>query len=130
MQALLTIIAFLLAALVFILGGMLMHFAAMSKRGKSVSTVVFKKSDIEDLLAAGNASSARSAANSWLRAQPRNTTAYLLLAKANFQLGELVETKRILEELIEFSPDSKFVARPYLDRIEESLEKRRPRAVE
>jgi predicted Zn-dependent protease len=127
---LLTIIAFLLAALVFILGGMLAHISAMSKRGKSVSAVVFKKSDIEDLLADGNASSARTSASAWLRAQPKNPTAYLLLAKANFQLGELVETKRLLEELIAFSPESKFAARPYLDRIEESLEKRRPRAVE
>ena len=130
MQFLLTILAFLLAVLVFILGGMLAHFIAMSKKGKSVAAVVFKKSDIEDLLAEGKTSSARTEASAWLRAQPRNPTAYLLLAKANFQLGELVETKRILEELIEFSPDSKFVARPYLERIEESLEKRRPRAVE
>ena len=130
MQFLLTIIAILLAVLVLILGSMLAHFAAMSKRGKSVSAVVFKKSDIEDLLAEGNASSARNAASAWLRAQPKNPTAYLLLAKATFQLGELVETKRILEELIEFSPDSMFEARPYLERIEESLERRRPRAVE
>jgi hypothetical protein len=130
MQFLLTIIAVLLAALVLILGAMLGHFSAMSKRGKSISAVVFKKSDIEDLLAEGSALSARATASAWLRAQPRNPTAYLLLAKANFQLGELVETKRILEELVEFSPDSKFAARPYLERIEESLEKRRPRAVE
>jgi len=130
MQFLLTIIAVLLAALVFILGSMLAHFAAMSKRGKSVSAVVFKKSDIEDLLAEGNTSAAQNAARAWRGAQPKNTTAYLLLAKATFQLGELVETKRILEELIEFSPDSKFAARPYLERIEESLVKSRPRAVE
>jgi len=130
MELLLTILAVLLAALVLILGAMLAHISAMSKKGKSVSAVVYKKSDIEDLLAEGKTLSARTAASDWLRAQPRNATAYLLLAKANFQLGELVETKRILEELIEFSPDSKFAARPYLERVEESLGKRRPRAVE
>lgn len=130
MELLLTILAFLLAALVLVLGAMLAHISAMSKKGKSVSTVVYKRSDIEDLLAEGKTSSARNAASDWLRTQPRNATAYLLLAKANFQLGELVETKRILEELIEFSPESKFAARPYLERIEELLGKRRPRAVE
>ena len=130
MEFLLTILAVLLAALVFLLGGVLAHFTAMSKKGKSVSAVVFKKSDIEDLLAEGNTSAARTAASAWLRAQPRSPTAYLLLAKANFQLGELVETKRLLDELIAFSPDSEFAARPYLKRVEESLEKRRPRAVE
>lgn len=130
MQFLLAILAVLLLALVLILGGMLRHFVAMSRRGRSAAGVVFKNSDVEDLLFAGDATSARTAAGAWLRAQPKNPTAYLLLAKANFQLGELVETKRILDELVAFSPESEFAAKPYRERIERSLATSKPRAVE
>lgn len=71
MPFLLAILAVLLLALVLILGGMLRHFVAMSRRGRSAAGVVFKKSDVEDLLFAGDATSARTAAGAWLRAQPK-----------------------------------------------------------
>ena len=102
----------------------------MSRRGKSATGVQFKRGEIEELLATGKTAAARTEASRWRRAQPRNPAAYLLLAKAHFQLGELIETKRVLEELLEFSPDSEFAAKPYLARIKQSLEKSRPRAVE
>ncbi|MFT3896269.1 MAG: hypothetical protein QM719_00985 [Thermomonas sp.] len=130
MQLLLGILAVLLAILILILAGMLSHFFAMAKRGKSAAGVTLKKSDIEELLFTGKTSQARGAASAWRKAQPKNPAAYLLLAKANFQLGDLVETKRVLEELLEFSPESSFAVEPYLERIKELLEKNRPRAVD
>jgi tetratricopeptide (TPR) repeat protein len=130
MQTLLVILIALVAILTLVLGGILAHFLAMAKKGKSAAGIVLKRSDIEDLLFAGDAASARTAASAWRRAQPKNPAAYLLLARAYFQLGELVETKRILDELLDFSPESEFSARPYLERIKETLERNRPRAVE
>ena len=130
MQVLLSVLTILVGILVLILFAMLTHFWAMAKRGKSAAGVFLKRSDVEDLLFAGKTASARSAATAWQKTQPRNPEAFMLLAKAHFQLGELVEAKRILEELIAFSPESDFDAKKYLERIQQSLEKSRPRAVE
>ena len=130
MESLLIALAWLIAALVLVMAGLLAHFVAMARRGRSAAGLLMKRSNVEELLYAGNSIEARIAATAWLRAQPRNPAAYLMLARANFQLGELVETKRILEVLIEFSPDSEYSARPYLERIKDSLGKSRPRAVE
>jgi hypothetical protein len=129
-EALLQILTWLIAALVLILGGILAHFLGMARRGRSAAGLLLRRTDVEELLCAGNAIEAKIAATAWCRSQPRNPAAYLILAKANFQLGELVESKRVLEELIVFSPESEFSARPYLDRIQQSLGKSRPRAVE
>ena len=130
MESLLIVLAWLIAALVFVMAGLLAHFVAMARRGRSAAGLLLKRSNVEELLYAGNSIEAKIAATAWLRVQPRNPAAYLALARANFQAGELVETKRILEELIEFSPDSEYSARPYLERIKDSLGKSRPRAVE
>ena len=110
MQSLLVVLTWLIAALVVILAGLLAHFVSMARRGRSAAGLLINKYNVEELLCTGNAMEARVAAIAWQRAQPRNPAAYLLLAKANFQLGQLVETKRVLEELIEFSPESEYSA--------------------
>jgi hypothetical protein len=130
MQSLKMILLVLLGLLVLIMGSILAYFLEMAKRGKSAAGFQIKRDDIEDLLFIGKAAAARTEASRWRRAQPRNPAAYLLLAKAHFQLKELVETKGVLEELIEFSPESEFAARPYLERVEQSLVKNRPRVVD
>jgi hypothetical protein len=110
--------------------GILFTFISMSRKGKAASGVHFKKGDIEDLLSNGSTNEARIAASAWKRGQPRNTTAYQLLAKAHFQLHEYVECKAVLDELITFAPEFEFSYRPYFERIEEELKKGRPRIVD
>jgi hypothetical protein len=102
----------------------------MSRKGKTTSGVHFKKGDIEDLLSSGNTEAARADASIWRRQQPRNATAYQLLAKAHFQLKEYVECKRVLDGLLDFAPELDLFSRPYLAMIEKELKGNRPRIVD
>ena len=130
MEFLLTVLAVIAAILTATLIGILFVFISLKQKGKSTAGVQLKKGDIEDLLSRGNTKDARVAAGAWKRAQPRNTAAYQLLAKAHFQLQEYVECKRVLEELIAFAPEFEFSSRPYLERIEKELKDNRPRIVD
>ena len=130
MEFLLVTLIIVVAALVVVLGSVMKHITLMSKQGKSATAVHFKSAEIEDLLAKGMTTAARNAAIEWRFSRPRSTSANMLLAKAHFQLGELVEAKIVLEELVEFSPDQEFAARSFLHRIAQSLRKQLPRVVE
>jgi hypothetical protein len=130
MGILLFVLIVVVSALTLAMFGLLFTFVQMSRKGKTTSGVHFKKGDIEDLLSSGNTEAARADASIWRRQQPRNTTAYQLLARAHFQLKEYVECKRVLEELIDFAPELEFWSQPYLARIEKELKGNRPRIVD
>lgn len=91
MEILLFVLIVVVSALTLTVFGLLFTFVQMSRKGKATSGVHFKKGDIEDLLSSGNTEAARADASIWRRQQPRNATAYQLLAKAHFQLKEYVE---------------------------------------
>lgn len=130
MNLLLILLTFWVAILAIFVGGIYKHMIILSRKGQSATGLHFKKAEIEELLATRKTLSAKNVAMKWRQEQPRNPTAYLLLAQALFQLGDLIETKRVREELIEFSPESEFTAQKYLDRIQKSLKNTRPRAIE
>jgi predicted Zn-dependent protease len=130
MQILTVILIVVLSALTLVLLGILMTFISAHKRVQSTSGFQLKKNDIEELLAKGNAASAQKAAVEWIRREPKNTTAFMLLAKSSFRLGEYVEAKKAIEELVEFAPEFEFPTRWYSARIKDKLKESRPRSVE
>lgn len=130
MEILLFALIVVVSALTLAVFAVLFTFVQMSRKGKATSGVHFKKGDIEDLLSSGNTEAARADASIWRSQQPRNATAYQLLAKAHFQLKEYVECKRVLDELLDFAPEFDLFSRPYLARIEKELKGNRPRIVD
>jgi cytochrome c-type biogenesis protein CcmH/NrfG len=127
---LLLVLVVVVGVLVIVLAGIFAHLAAMKRQTKSATGVHLKKSDVAELLAEGKPKSAKLEAIEWLKEQPKNPEACMLLAKAHFQLNEMVEAKSVLQNLLEFAPDMEFYARPYLERIESSIKSTRPRAVD
>jgi hypothetical protein len=130
MQTLTLILIVVLSALTLVLLALLGTFISATKRGKSVSGVLIRENDIEELLSKGHETAARKAAAEWTRREPRNTTAFMLLAKAEFRLGKYIEAKKVIEELIEFAPEFEFSTRSYSARINENLKNGRPRSVD
>ncbi|HEY2344464.1 MAG TPA: hypothetical protein VGH80_01125 [Xanthomonadaceae bacterium] len=130
MNTLIVILICAVTVLALIMGGILAVHVTNMKRGFVTASAAIRKMEVERLLFRGKAREAKAKAMQWTREEPRNPAAYLIQAKAAFQLGELVEAKRLLEEMVDFAPESEFSARHYLNRIRESLEKSKPRAVE
>jgi thioredoxin-like negative regulator of GroEL len=88
------------------------------------------RSDLDDLLAAGKASDAKRLAQQWLAREPRRADAFWALARAHHQLGELTDSKRILQDLLTVAPDESYRVSSWLERIEADFNDKKPRAVE
>jgi hypothetical protein len=88
------------------------------------------RSDLEDLLAAGRAGEAKRTAQQWIAREPRRADAFWALARAHHQLGELTDSKRVLRDLLEVSPDESYRVRSWLERIESDFNENKPKAVD
>jgi hypothetical protein len=130
MEALTVALIVVLSALTLVLFAFLMTYIDAIKRGRSTAGVVLKKNDIEELLSKGKSEAAKKAASEWMRRESMNTSAYMLLIKAEFRLGKYIEAKKAIEELVEFAPEFEFSTRTYTTRINEKLKNSRPRAVD
>ncbi|MDO8292320.1 MAG: tetratricopeptide repeat protein [Gallionella sp.] len=87
------------------------------------------QAELENLLASGQAIAAKFAAIEWLARQPNQAQGHWLLAKAHYQLGELVEAKKVFQALVKIAPDWEFSVNPWLERIESEIQASGPRVV-
>ena len=77
--------------------------------------------ELEELLAKGNANEVKILASNWVHRQPGEPYAHWFLAKAYFQAGELVDSKKSFTHLLTISPDWEKVVVPWLERIENEI---------
>jgi cytochrome c-type biogenesis protein CcmH/NrfG len=109
---------------------------AISRAIGSASKVVQKKNEqdvlqteLEQLLSSGQAREAKFGAIEWIARQPRHAQGHWVLAKAHYELGELIEAKKVFQTLLKISPDWEFSINPWLARIEEEIQASGPRVV-
>lgn len=130
MKILTVILILVMGMLTLSLISVIFYLNRQTRKGQSVAGVHFRKGDIEQLLAQGKPAAARDAALKWKAKEPCNTTACMLLIKAQFRLQAYVEAKAVIEELVNLAPEFEFQTRNYLSRINEALSNHRPHAVE
>ena len=88
-----------------------------------------RETKFEDLRAAGDGVRARSAAMEWLADEPKRPSAHWALAKAHHQLGQLADSKEVLEGLLKIAPDQRFAVEDWLAHVEREFNQNRPRPV-
>jgi len=103
-------------------------FFLRAKKNNHINNVNNRKSEIENLLYSGKAMEAKSCALKWLALQPRNPHALWLLAQAHYDLGELVETKKILLTL-PLHQFSYSMVMEWLERLESEIKQSGPQEV-
>ncbi len=77
--------------------------------------------ELEELLAKGNTDEVKVLASNWVHRQPGEPYAHWFLAKAYFQAGELIESKKSFTHLLTISPDWEKIIVPWLERIENEI---------
>jgi len=80
-----------------------------------------RENELQEMLAKGDAIGAKFTALEWTNSRPNEAWAHWYLAKAYDQLGEYVETKKVLTHLRKISPNWNNSIEPWLESVEEHL---------
>jgi hypothetical protein len=80
-----------------------------------------RQSELEELLAKGNALAVKFSAIEWIASQPGEPYAHWFLAKAYYQLGAMIEAKKSFTHLLAMSPDWESAITPWLERIDSEI---------
>lgn len=86
-----------------------------------------RESEVDELLAAGQSTSAKFAAMEWIAQQPRRPETRWALAKAHYQLGELAAAKEVLRGLLQVAPDERYRVDDWLSHVEDEFRDNRPK---
>ena len=101
----------------------------VAKENKKRGDAQSKHLELEDLLAAGQNTSAKFTAMDWITTQPRRPEAHWALAKAHYQLGELSEAKQVLKGLLKVAPEEHYRVDAWLEMLDNEFSSNRPKSV-
>lgn len=87
------------------------------------------KQDLDNLLYQGMADSAKTSAYDWVSREPNEPYAHWFLAKSHYQLGDLVESKKVFSRIIIIEPGWERVVRPWIEKIDEEISNSGPTIV-
>jgi len=81
-----------------------------------------RETDLEDLLAKGDAEELINKSLDWIKEEPNNPWGYWFLARAYYLLENYIESKQTLLKIQHLNPDWSETIKTWLDKVEEKLE--------